>query len=322
LFFWIESAFSFALTYTNEISLPELERRRKYFKPIPQDVVNDIRELEKNQSLAAFPFPMFDATGAAKTGLTVTAQRSIDGAAFGFEFLKRLDLRTPDQLKPYIKAVHHDTERRPIAEQIIDRLLAEDEARYKVYEEIRAARPLSARAEEHTETNWRVHKWRGKKPGAGAWLGDQSAASPKWITSPCNVFSESRMGYSDCGGPMSGFGSLESGTPLLPVNADDLKRVWYMIQRVTKDLTAEVRAQGVGIGAELIAEQCEADADVPAVFIRAVLLQYLFQVGVLDKWREGNEPSDPVFQVGATCPMELGVQGFDPAAFIERLHAL
>ena len=121
---------------------------------------------------------------------------------------------------------------------------------------------------------------------------------------------------------MSGFGSLESGTPLLPVNADDLKRVWYMIQRVTKDLTTEVRAQGVGIGAELIAEQCEVDADVPAVFIRAVLVQHLFQAGLLDNWREGNEPSDPVFQVGATCPMEQGVQGFDPAAFIERLHAL
>lgn len=68
-----------------------------------------------------------------------------------FELLKRLNLLTPDQLKPYIDAVHHDTERRPIAEQIIDRLLAEDESRYRVYEEIRAARPLSARAEEVIE---------------------------------------------------------------------------------------------------------------------------------------------------------------------------
>ena len=64
-----------------------------------------------------------------------------------FELLKRLEILTPDQLKPYIDAVHHDTERRPIAEQIIDRLLAENETRYKVYEEIRAARPLSAPGE-------------------------------------------------------------------------------------------------------------------------------------------------------------------------------
>jgi hypothetical protein len=47
--------------------------------------------------------------------------------------------------------LHHDTERRPIAEQIIDRLLAEEESRYKVYEEIRAERPLSVRAEQAVE---------------------------------------------------------------------------------------------------------------------------------------------------------------------------
>lgn len=68
-----------------------------------------------------------------------------------FELLKRLNLLTPELLKPYLDAVHHDTERRPIAEQIIDRLLAEEESRYKVYEEIRAARPLSVRAEEAIE---------------------------------------------------------------------------------------------------------------------------------------------------------------------------
>ncbi len=70
-----------------------------------------------------------------------------------FELLKRLEILTPDQLKPYIDAIHHDTERRPIAEQIIDRLLAEDESRYKVYEELRAARPLSARVEEPVEAS-------------------------------------------------------------------------------------------------------------------------------------------------------------------------
>ncbi len=70
-----------------------------------------------------------------------------------FEMLKRLNLLTPEQIKPFIEAVHHDTDRRPIAEQIIDRLLAEDESRYKMYEEIRAARPLSARVEEGVEAS-------------------------------------------------------------------------------------------------------------------------------------------------------------------------
>ena len=119
---------------------------------------------------------------------------------------------------------------------------------------------------------------------------------------------------------MSGFGSLKSWTPLLPVNADDLKRVWYLVQRIAMDQTAEVGAQSVGIAAPLIAEQCEPGADVIAVFFRAVLLQHLFQAGLLDDWREGNEPTDPVFRAGAIFSMEQGIQGFDPATFIERLR--
>lgn len=40
--------------------------------------------VKKNQALAGFTFVMFDATtNAPKTGLTVTAQRSLDGAALG-----------------------------------------------------------------------------------------------------------------------------------------------------------------------------------------------------------------------------------------------
>jgi len=56
-----------------------------------------------------------------------------------YRLLVRLDLATPDSLGPYIEALHTDTERRPIAEQIVDRLLAEDETRYKLYEEVRAS---------------------------------------------------------------------------------------------------------------------------------------------------------------------------------------
>jgi ppGpp synthetase/RelA/SpoT-type nucleotidyltranferase len=55
-----------------------------------------------------------------------------------FELLVQIGLATPNQLKPYLDALHHDTERRPFAEQIIDQLIAENEERYKLYEEIRA----------------------------------------------------------------------------------------------------------------------------------------------------------------------------------------
>jgi len=98
----------------------------------------------------------FDLASHVLSSTAVAAHGPLADSALGrvdllFELLQRLELLTPDQLKPYIEAVHHDTERRPIAEQIIDRLLAEDESRYKVYEEIRTARPLSVRAEEAVE---------------------------------------------------------------------------------------------------------------------------------------------------------------------------
>ena len=38
--------------------------------------------VKKNQALNAFEFPMFNASGTGLTGLVITAQRSIDGAAF------------------------------------------------------------------------------------------------------------------------------------------------------------------------------------------------------------------------------------------------
>jgi hypothetical protein len=64
-----------------------------------------------------------------------------------FDLLTRLNIATPERLAPYITALHADVERRPIAEQIVDQLLAEDETRYKTYEEIRQARLVSSAAE-------------------------------------------------------------------------------------------------------------------------------------------------------------------------------
>jgi len=98
----------------------------------------------------------FDLASHLLSRTALAAQGRLAPSALGrvdllFELLKRLNLLTPEQLKPFIESVHHDTERRPIAEQIIDRLLAEDESRYKMYEEIRAARPLSTRADEAVE---------------------------------------------------------------------------------------------------------------------------------------------------------------------------
>lgn len=55
-----------------------------------------------------------------------------------FDLLKSIDLNTPEKLEKYISALHTDFERRPLAEQIIDQILAEDSSRYAKYDSIRA----------------------------------------------------------------------------------------------------------------------------------------------------------------------------------------
>jgi hypothetical protein len=46
-----------------------------------------------------------------------------------FRLLTRIELNTPDDLRPYLDLLHGDLEQRPLAEQIIDALIAEDESR-------------------------------------------------------------------------------------------------------------------------------------------------------------------------------------------------
>jgi ppGpp synthetase/RelA/SpoT-type nucleotidyltranferase len=59
-----------------------------------------------------------------------------------YELLAKLGLATPEGVTPYLAALHSEFERRPIADQIVDQVLSEDAKRYRLYEEIRAARPL------------------------------------------------------------------------------------------------------------------------------------------------------------------------------------
>jgi hypothetical protein len=55
-----------------------------------------------------------------------------------YELLKAIDFARPEILQPYLAALTTDFERRPLAEQIIDQLLAEDSQRYETYEQLRA----------------------------------------------------------------------------------------------------------------------------------------------------------------------------------------
>lgn len=53
-----------------------------------------------------------------------------------YKILKRLEIDTPDSLSTYLKALHGDLDKRPLSEQVIDQILAEDKHRYGIYDEI------------------------------------------------------------------------------------------------------------------------------------------------------------------------------------------
>jgi len=57
-----------------------------------------------------------------------------------FDLISELKINTAEQLAPYLEALHGNVELRPLSEQIIDALLAEDAGRYEVYSSIRARR--------------------------------------------------------------------------------------------------------------------------------------------------------------------------------------
>jgi len=71
------------------------------------------------------------------------AGQDIEDSAIGrvdllFELLRDLGLNKPQDVARYIDALHGDFERRPLAEQVIDQVLAEDASRYAAYEQVRA----------------------------------------------------------------------------------------------------------------------------------------------------------------------------------------
>ena len=54
-----------------------------------------------------------------------------------YKLLNKIGFATPDAIKPYLSALNTDFESRPLADQIIDQLLAEDPDRYELYKQIR-----------------------------------------------------------------------------------------------------------------------------------------------------------------------------------------
>ncbi len=105
------------------------------------------------------------------------------------------------------------------------------------------------------------------------------------------------------------------------VNVDDLKRVWYAIQKITEHREATTDNNGaVGFDARLFEPYCTSGSDVKAVALRALLLRALLQAGQLDDVRKGSDLHDSVFDAAAIFPMERGVERLDLQDFIDHLR--
>lgn len=68
-----------------------------------------------------------------------------------FELLLKLNMATPGDVADYILALSADTERRPVAEQIVDQILGEDRSRYQTYEEIRMSHQINVKQDQEEE---------------------------------------------------------------------------------------------------------------------------------------------------------------------------
>jgi ppGpp synthetase/RelA/SpoT-type nucleotidyltranferase len=53
-----------------------------------------------------------------------------------FALLRQLDIADSDGLKPYLTLLHNDFERRPLAEQVIDAIIDDNDVRFRLYREI------------------------------------------------------------------------------------------------------------------------------------------------------------------------------------------
>jgi ppGpp synthetase/RelA/SpoT-type nucleotidyltranferase len=110
---------------------------------------------------------------------------SILGGSFGdsalgrvdllFDFLAKVNLCTPQQIATYISALHDDTEKRPIAEQIVDQILAEDQSRYGAWESVRASRQGSSQqfSDAHAPSRGVTHEEMGRF--LAAWIAFERA---------------------------------------------------------------------------------------------------------------------------------------------------
>ncbi|NUT76822.1 RelA/SpoT domain-containing protein [Pseudomonas sp. C1C7] len=75
---------------------------------------------------------------------SVLGETTVTAAAMGrvdtlFDLLKSLGLNRPENLVQYVQPLHNDFEKRPLSDQVIDQILAQDPSRYAIFEHIQGA---------------------------------------------------------------------------------------------------------------------------------------------------------------------------------------
>lgn len=114
------------MVLTGEIALERLQ------KAVEARVTRRGASFNNHYELASFLFE------AAKPLLSGTGDPVIGEVDVLFALLQKIGITTPEALEDYVRAIHPDTEHRPVAQQIIDQILATDPTRYSAFASVRA----------------------------------------------------------------------------------------------------------------------------------------------------------------------------------------
>lgn len=139
------------LVLAGEISLEQLQR------------AGEARVAEKGRAFLNH----YDLAAHLLSAASTLNREKIDDSGLGrvdvlYAFLHSISKRTPEDVEPYLQTIHGNLEQRPLAEQIIDALLSEDESRYEEYQRIReGVAGTSARSQDaiHKEIGAFLEEW-------------------------------------------------------------------------------------------------------------------------------------------------------------------
>jgi hypothetical protein len=93
------------------------------------------------------------------------------------------------------------------------------------------------------------------------------------------------------------------------VDVGDMKRMWEHETKRQSESSTSWADSTDGL-----------EAHPPAVSARVTLLLALLRTRFLDPWRDGDRPSDSVFETLATFPIPEGIENFRPEEFVNTLR--